>query len=134
MGVVYRATQLALQRSVALKAMAPALAQDDAFRERFQRESQLAASIDHPNVIPVYEAGESEGTLYLIMRWVDGTDLRAAGQGLGAGSSPSARSSSCARSPPRSPPPTAAVSCTATSSPPTSSSPAATARMTSTST
>ena len=76
MGVVYKATQLALQRSVALKAMAPALAEDDAYRERFQRESQLAASIDHPNVIPVYEAGESEGTLYLIMRWVDGTDLR----------------------------------------------------------
>ena len=76
MGVVYRATQLALQRSVALKAMAPALAADDAYRERFQRESQLAASIDHPNVIPVYEAGEFDGTLYLIMRWVDGTDLR----------------------------------------------------------
>ncbi len=76
MGVVYKATQLALQRSVALKAMAPALAEDNAYRERFQRESQLAASIDHPNVIPVYEAGESEGTLYLIMRWVDGTDLR----------------------------------------------------------
>ena len=83
MGVVYKATQLALQRSVALKAMAPALAEDDAYRERFQRESQLAASIDHPNVIPVYEAGESEGTLYLIMRWVDGTDLRQLVKGWG---------------------------------------------------
>ncbi len=77
MGVVYRATQVALGRPVALKAVAPQFAQDAAFRERFQRESHIAASIDHPNVIPVYEAGELEGTLYLIMRWVDGTDLRA---------------------------------------------------------
>ena len=75
MGVVFRATQLALQRPVALKAIVPDLAADLAFRERFQRESQLAASIDHPNVIPVYEAGELDGTLYLIMRWVEGTDL-----------------------------------------------------------
>ena len=77
MGVVWRATQVALNRPVALKAIAPQLAQDEAFRERFQHESLLAASIDHPNVIPVYEAGELDGTLFLIMRWVDGTDLRA---------------------------------------------------------
>src|SRR5581483_7265978 len=76
MGVVFRATQLALQRPVALKAIVPDLAADLAFRERFQRESHLAASLDHPNVIPVYEAGELDGTLYLIMRWVEGTDLR----------------------------------------------------------
>ena len=76
MGIVFRATQLALERPVALKAIAPDLAADLAFRERFQRESHLAASIDHPNVIPVYEAGELDGTLYLIMRWVEGTDLR----------------------------------------------------------
>ncbi len=76
MGVVYRATQIALQRPVAVKAIAPQFAQDEAFRERFQRESQIAASIEHPNVIPVYEAGDLEGSLYLIMRWVDGTDLR----------------------------------------------------------
>jgi serine/threonine protein kinase len=76
MGVVFRATQIALQRPVALKAIAPELAADEGFRERFQRESHIAASIDHPNVIPVYEAGELDGTLYLIMRWVDGTDLR----------------------------------------------------------
>jgi serine/threonine-protein kinase len=76
MGVVWRATQLALDRPVALKAMAPELAADAQFRERFQREAHLAASIEHPNVIPVYEAGELDGTLYLIMRWVDGTDLR----------------------------------------------------------
>jgi serine/threonine protein kinase len=76
MGVVFQATQLALQRSVALKAIAPELAADEGYRERFQRESHLAASIDHANVIPVYEAGELDGTLYLIMRWVEGTDLR----------------------------------------------------------
>ena len=67
MGVVFRATQLALQRPVALKAIVPDLAADLTFRERFQRESQLAASIDHPNVIPVYEAGELDGTPYLII-------------------------------------------------------------------
>ncbi len=77
MGVVFKATQTALDRTVALKAIAPQLAEESSFRERFQRESHLAASIEHPNVIPVYEAGERDGTLYLIMRWVDGTDLRA---------------------------------------------------------
>jgi serine/threonine-protein kinase len=76
MGVVFRATQLGLERPVALKAITPDLAADPEYRERFQRESHLAASIDHPNVIPVYEAGELDGTLYLIMRWIDGTDLR----------------------------------------------------------
>ena len=76
MGVVFEATQLALQRPVALKAIAPALAADPDFRARFERESHLTASIDHPNVIPVYDAGELDGTLYLVMRWVDGTDLR----------------------------------------------------------
>ncbi len=77
MGVVFKATQTALQRTVALKAVAPELAEDISFRQRFQRESHIAASIEHPNVIPVYEAGEFQDTLYLIMRWVDGTDLRA---------------------------------------------------------
>src|SRR5918996_1799318 len=75
MGVVYRATQLALDRRVALKLVAPELAQDGEFRERFKRESRMAASIDHPNVIPVYEAGEAEGALYISMRYVDGVDL-----------------------------------------------------------
>ncbi len=77
MGVVYRATQLSLDRPVALKAIAPELAGDVMFRERFKRESRIAASIEHPNVIPVYEAGEGEGLLYLTMRYVEGTDLRA---------------------------------------------------------
>jgi YVTN family beta-propeller protein len=77
MGVVYRATQLSLDRPVALKVIAPEFAGDVTFRERFKRESRIAASIEHPNVIPVYEAGEGEGVLYLIMRYVEGTDLRA---------------------------------------------------------
>jgi serine/threonine-protein kinase len=75
MGIVYRATQLSLGRPVALKLIAPERAADDGFRERFQRESRMAAAIDHPNVIPVYEAGEEDGRLYLVMRWVAGTDL-----------------------------------------------------------
>jgi ketosteroid isomerase-like protein len=75
MGIVYRATQLSLGRPVALKLIAPQHAADANFRERFQRESRMAAAIDHPNVIPVYEAGEEDGRLYLVMRWVAGTDL-----------------------------------------------------------
>src|SRR5437763_15280499 len=71
MGVVYVATQLRLNRRVALKVIAPELAEDPGFRERFQHESEIAASIDHPNVIPVYEAGEHEGLLFLSMRYVD---------------------------------------------------------------
>jgi streptogramin lyase len=76
MGVVYRATQLDLDRTVALKLIAPALAQDPLFRERFIRETRVAAGIDHPNVIPVFYAGEHEGRLYLAMRYVGGEDLR----------------------------------------------------------
>jgi serine/threonine-protein kinase len=76
MGVVYRATQERLGRPVALKVIAPGLAGDEAFRERFVRESALAGAIDHPNVVPVYGAGEADGRLYLAMRWVDGDDLR----------------------------------------------------------
>jgi serine/threonine-protein kinase len=75
MGIVYRATQISLGRPVALKLIAPQHAADGDFRERFQRESRMAAAIDHPNVIPVYEAGEEDGRLYLVMRWVAGTDL-----------------------------------------------------------
>ena len=77
MGVVYRATQIALDRPVALKLLAPELAEDDAFRERFQRESRLLAATDHPNVITIHEAGEHDGRLFIAMRYVSGTDLRA---------------------------------------------------------
>jgi serine/threonine-protein kinase len=77
MGVVYRATQLGLDRVVALKLITAELAGDAAFRSRFESEAQLAASIDHPNVVPVYGAGEADGVLFLAMRFVEGTDLRA---------------------------------------------------------
>jgi YVTN family beta-propeller protein len=83
MGVVYRAVQLDLDRAVALKLIAADLAEDPAFRERFVRESRLAASIDHPNVIPIYYTGEFEGELYIAMRYVDGSDLRSLVRALG---------------------------------------------------
>ena len=76
MGVVYRATQTALDRVVALKLIVPELADDPGLRDRFERESRIAASIDHPNVLPLYYAGEQDGVLYQAMRYVDGTDLR----------------------------------------------------------
>jgi predicted Ser/Thr protein kinase len=75
MGVVYRATDVRLDRPVALKLIADDRASDDAFRERFEREARLTASLDHPNVIPVYAAGEEDGALFLAMRYVAGTDL-----------------------------------------------------------
>jgi serine/threonine protein kinase len=77
MSLVYRATQVTLDRPVALKVISPELGADPAFRTRFERESRLLASIEHPNVIPVYEAGEADGQLFIAMRWVQGTDLRA---------------------------------------------------------
>jgi len=77
MSVVYLAHDLRLKRNVAVKLLAPELAEDEGFRVRFLRESQLAASLDHPNVVPVYEAGEADGLLYIAMRYVVGTDLKA---------------------------------------------------------
>jgi serine/threonine protein kinase len=76
MGVVYRAHDLTLDRKVALKLLAPELAEDVRFRERFLRESRLAASLDHPAIIPIYDAGEVAGRLYIAMRLVEGTDLK----------------------------------------------------------
>src|SRR4051812_39768365 len=76
MGVVYRATDVSLERSVALKLLAPELARDESFRRRFATESKVAASLDHPNVIPIYHAGEHDGVLFLAMRFVRGEDLR----------------------------------------------------------
>jgi serine/threonine-protein kinase len=77
MSVVYLAEHDWLQRKVALKVLAPQLADDERVRERFVRESRLAASLDHPNVIPIYEAGASGDDLFIAMRFVEGTDLRA---------------------------------------------------------
>jgi hypothetical protein len=75
MGVVYLAEHRELRRKVALKLLAPDYADDEGFRARFLRESRMAAAIDHPNIIPIYEAGEVEGAYFLAMRYVDGIDL-----------------------------------------------------------
>ena len=77
MSVVYLAEDLRLKRRVALKLLVARLAEDDAFRDRFLRESELAASIDHPNIVPIYEAGTCDGVLYIAMRYVEGGDLKA---------------------------------------------------------
>ncbi len=75
MGVVYAATDLSLERTVALKLIAPELAENVGFRRRFIAESRTAASLDHPNVVPIFRAGEEDGALFLAMRYVDGDNL-----------------------------------------------------------
>jgi hypothetical protein len=75
MGVVFRAYDLRLKRTVALKVIAPEFALDDRFRERFARETELVMSLEHPNVVPIHDAGDVDGRLYLAMRLVD-SDLR----------------------------------------------------------
>jgi serine/threonine-protein kinase len=75
MSVVYLAEHLGLERKVALKVLAPQLAEDERFHDRFVRESRIAASMEHPAIVPIYEAGEAEGLLFLAMRYVPGTDL-----------------------------------------------------------
>ena len=76
MGIVYRVTNVALNRIYALKVLTPELAEDDRFRERFQREMQIAASLHHPHVVGIHYAGEQDGLLFLAMDYVHGTDLR----------------------------------------------------------
>src|SRR4051794_32025053 len=75
MGIVYRALHLPLEREVALKVLAAEVSALPEFRTRFRREFRAAASIQHPNVIPIFHAGEAEGLLYVTMPYVDGTDL-----------------------------------------------------------
>ena len=77
MAVVYRAHDRRLGRRVALKLLAPELSHNERFQQRFLRESRLAASLDHPNIVPIYEAGESSRLLYIVMRYVEGSDLKA---------------------------------------------------------
>jgi len=77
MGVVYRATDLTLERQVALKLIAPRVAGDEEFRARFERECKVAASLEHPHVVPIYHAGQEGDRLYVTMRFIEGTDLRA---------------------------------------------------------
>ncbi|HST16881.1 MAG TPA: serine/threonine-protein kinase [Gaiellaceae bacterium] len=76
MSIVYRAEHIGLGRTVALKLLSPELSGDASFRERFERESRIAAGLEHPNVIPIYEAGEQDGVLYIAMRYVEGSDLK----------------------------------------------------------
>jgi DNA-binding beta-propeller fold protein YncE/predicted Ser/Thr protein kinase len=83
MGEVYLATQSFPERKVALKLLPHDLAADPAFRERFIRESNATASLEHPNIVPVYGAGESDGELWIAMRFVEGQDLRSLLDGEG---------------------------------------------------
>jgi serine/threonine protein kinase len=70
MSVVYQAENPRLGSVIALKVLAPELATDDAFRARFLEESRIAASLNHPNVIPIYDTGSHQGLLYIAMRYV----------------------------------------------------------------
>jgi serine/threonine protein kinase len=76
MSVVFKAKHARLSMPVALKVLAPELSSDDTFRERFLREAQIAAAIDHPNVIPIHDMGLHEDSLYIVMRFVAGGDLK----------------------------------------------------------
>src|SRR5436305_13751292 len=76
MAVVYRAHGDHLDRRVALKVLAPDLARDEVFRARFIQESRIAAATEHPNIIPVFSAGEADGVLYIAMRYVPDGDVR----------------------------------------------------------
>jgi YVTN family beta-propeller protein len=84
MGEVFLVRDVRLGRPVALKVLAANVAEDERFRERLLRESRLAASLDHPNVIPIYEAGEEDGRLFIAMRYVPGGDLKKLLRGEGA--------------------------------------------------
>jgi serine/threonine protein kinase len=75
MAVVYRARDVRLDRWVALKILAPEIARDESFRQRFIRESRAAAAVDHPNIIPVFEAGDADGVLFIAMRYVESGDV-----------------------------------------------------------
>jgi tRNA A-37 threonylcarbamoyl transferase component Bud32/CheY-like chemotaxis protein len=77
MGVVYRAEHLNLRRRAAIKIIAPDLAESEGFRERFTREARIAAALQHPNIVTVYDAGEVDGLLYLAMQYIEGFDLAA---------------------------------------------------------
>jgi tRNA A-37 threonylcarbamoyl transferase component Bud32/CheY-like chemotaxis protein len=75
MGLVYRAEHLNLRRRAAIKIIAPELAEASGFRERFNREARIAAALQHPNIVTVYDAGEADGLLYIAMQYIEGSDL-----------------------------------------------------------
>jgi serine/threonine protein kinase len=74
-GILYRARQLRLDRPVALKLVEPDVASRPVIRERLRREARTVAALDHPNIVPLYEAGEEDGTVFIATRWVEGTEL-----------------------------------------------------------
>jgi len=74
-GILYRARQLRLGRPVALKLVDPEVASDPVIRERLRREARTVAALEHPNIVPLYGAGEENGTVYIVTRWVEGTEL-----------------------------------------------------------
>jgi serine/threonine protein kinase len=74
-GILYHARQVKLDRPVALKLVEADVARDPVVRERLRREARMVASLDHPNVVPLYEAGEEGGIVYIVTRWVEGTEL-----------------------------------------------------------
>jgi len=76
-GILYRARQLRLDRPVALKLVESDVARDPVIRERLRREARMVAALDHPNVVPLYAAGDEDGTVYIVTRWVEGTELGA---------------------------------------------------------
>src|SRR5664279_358491 len=74
-GILYRARQLRLDRPVALRLVEPDVARDPVIRERLRREARMVAALEHPNVVPLYAAGEEDETVYIVTRWVEGTEL-----------------------------------------------------------
>ena len=122
MAVVYRAEDTRLGRKVALKVLTPVLANNEQFQQRFIRESRLAASLDHPNIVPIYEAGEADGQLFIAMRYVAGSDLKALLSQRAACRSARLLRIFCRSATPWTPR-TSSASSTATSSPATSWSP-----------
>ena len=92
MGILYLALEPGLERRVALKLIAPEAAADEVFARRFAEESRIAASIEHPNVVPIYAAGEEDGVPWIAMRYVAGSDLGRRLAQARAGWSPSTRS------------------------------------------
>ena len=98
-GILYRARQLRLDRPVALKLVEPEIARTRSIRERLRREARTVAALDHPNVVPLYEAGEEDGTVYIATRWVEGIELGDADPARRARSSRAGGAASPRRSP-----------------------------------